>query len=125
VAAHKLDLHHTVPRCLLRLHDRASSHPDFDGEGIELWLEFEHEAMRYGVDADLSREDLATLINALTVLLPCEEHRNGHESDFARWGSRGGRETLRRYGTEWFSLLALRRWERLTAEDLDVARILR
>src|SRR3954463_6636955 len=97
VAAYKAELHHTVPRCLLRLHDRALSHPHFDGEGIELWLGFEHEAMRYGVDAGLSREDLAVLIKASTVLLPRKEHRTGHESDFVRWGRRGGRETLRRY----------------------------
>jgi hypothetical protein len=125
VAVHKLELHHAVPCCLLRLHDRALSHPNFDGEGIELWLEFEHEAMRYGVDADLSREDLEVLIEASTVLLPREEHRNGHESDFARWGSKGGRETLRRYGKDWFSLLALRRWRLITSEDLDAARTLR
>ena len=27
-----------------------------------------------------------------------------HEGDWRRWGSRGGRETLRRYGADWFSL---------------------
>jgi hypothetical protein len=38
-------------------------------------------------------------------------------------GRRGGFSTLRRYGTSWYSLLALRRWGRLTAEDLKHARV--
>ncbi len=125
MATRDTELHHEVPRCLLRLHDRAASHPGFDGEVIELWLEFEHEAMRYGVDAGVSREDLAALIEASTVVLPREAHRNGHEGDFARWGRLGGRETFRRYGSSWFALLALRRWGRITAADLQAARPLR
>ena len=125
MVAHKPELHHAVPRCLLSLYERATSHPGFDGEGIELWLEFGHEAMQYGVEADVSREDLAALIEASTVVLPREEHRNGHEGDFARWDRLGGRETFRRYGSSWFALLALRRWGRITPEDLDAARPLR
>jgi len=50
-----------------------------------------------------------------------EEHCGTHEADFARWGRRGGLSTLRRYGTAWFSLLARRRWERVTAETLSEA----
>jgi hypothetical protein len=38
-----------------------------------------------------------------------EKHRLIHESDWRRWGARGGRETLRRYGPRWFVLLARRR----------------
>jgi hypothetical protein len=45
-----------------------------------------------------------------TVVLEREEHRLVHEGDWRRWGSRGGRETLRRYGPRWFALLARRRW---------------
>ncbi len=115
------ELHHRVPRCLLRLYDRAASHPDFDGEGIELWLEFEHEAMRYGVDAEISRDHLAALIEASTILIPRDEHRNGHESDFVRWGRRGGLQTLERYGRPWFALLARRRWGRISALELAAA----
>ncbi len=59
------------------------------------------------------------MIEGSTVLLSREEHRNGHESDFVRWGRRGGLATLRRYGTSWFSLLARRRWERLTGAELE------
>ena len=98
-----------------------------DGEGIELWLEFEHEAMRYGVDVEISREDLAALVEASTVLIDAGEHRNGHSErgDFARWGRLGGLTTLRRYGSDWFSLLALRRWGRISPGDLEAARPLR
>jgi len=53
------------------------------------------------------------------VELSREEHRDGHASDFARWGRRGGLVTVRRYGTAWFSLLARRRWERISAEELS------
>jgi hypothetical protein len=44
VGAH--EVHHTVPRCLLSLRDRADAHPEFDGEGIQLWLDYELEALR-------------------------------------------------------------------------------
>ncbi len=48
-----------------------------------------------------------------------------HGDDWRRWGARGGRETFRRYGADWFALLALRRWGRLTPEQLEAARVLR
>jgi hypothetical protein len=124
MAAHNLELHHRVPRCLLRLHDRAVS-GEPDGAGIAAWLEFEHEAMRYGVDVEISREDMAELVEDSTVLLARDEHRNGHQSDWQRWGRRGGLETARRYGSSWFALLALRRWGRISPADLDAARALR
>ena len=47
-----------------------------------------------------------------------------HGSDWQRWGRRGGLATLRRYGTSWYSALALKRWGRLDAEDLDRARVI-
>ena len=43
---------------------------------------------------------------------------------FRGWGSRGGRETLRRYGVCWFSLLARRRWSRINSEELEAARVI-
>ena len=91
----------------------------FDGEGIQLWLDYELEALRFGVDPDVSREDLAALVDGSTVLLTHEEHRAGHEKDFVRWGRRGGLATLRRYGTSWYSLLARSRWKRLNGEELE------
>jgi len=87
-------------------------------EGLALWMDYELEALRWGVDPDVSREELAAMIGGSTVEIPREEHRNGHASDFARWGRRGGLATVRRYGTAWFSLLVRRRWERITAEAL-------
>jgi hypothetical protein len=42
---------------------------------------------------------------------------------YPRAARRGGLATLRRYGTIWYSALALKRWGRLDAEDLDRARV--
>ena len=111
--------HHRVPQCLLGLRERADAHPDLDGEGLQLWLNYEHEAMRFGVDPDISREELAALIEGSMVVLPSEEHRAGQENDFVRWGLRGGRATLRTYGTSWFRMLARRRWESVSGAELE------
>jgi hypothetical protein len=115
----RTDAHHRVPRCLLRLRDRAEAHTELDGEGLALWMDYELEALHFGVDPDVSREELAALVEGSTVEIPREEHRNGHASDFARWGRRGGLVIVRRYGTAWFGLLARRRWERISAEELS------
>src|SRR5215211_3581567 len=118
------EVHHAVPRCLLRLHDEATS-GDLDGAGIQAWLEWEWEAMRWGVPVEISREDLEHLVERSAVILDQNTHRLIHESDWQRWGRRGGLATVRRYGTDWFALLALRRWDRISAADLDNARVLR
>ncbi len=124
MAPQDLELHHAAPRCLLRLHERVSgSSPD--GDGIEAWLEFELEADRWGVPVTIPRSDLEVLVERSAVVLEHQAHRLLHRDDWRRWGSRGGRETLRRYGTEWFALLALRRWGRITVEDLQAAKVLR
>ncbi len=114
----KTEVHHAVPRCLLRLRDKADAHRELDGEGIQLWLDFEMEAMLWDVDPDVSREELAALVEGSTVEMEKEEHRDAHAGDFARWGRRGGLSTLGRYGTAWFSLLAGGRWEKVPGEDL-------
>jgi hypothetical protein len=57
------------------------------------------------------------------MVLEREKHRLIHEGDWRRWGSRGGRETLRRYGPRWFALLARRRWDRISPEELEAARV--
>ena len=124
MAARKPEVHHAAPRCLLTLHERANGSP-LDGEGIQAWVEWEIEAMRWRIPVEISREDLEGLVEASETLLEREKHRLVHSSDWRRWGSRGGRETVRRYGTEWMALLALRRWGRITAEELDAARPLR
>lgn len=107
-------LHHEAPRHLLRLHREAyEAEGDLGrGDSIEAWLEWEREAMRYGVPVEIGLGDLAELVRDSTVLIPADEHRNGHSQrgDFARWGRRGGLETLRRYGRRHFVLLARHRW---------------
>ena len=81
--------------------------------------------MRWRVPVEIARTDLEALVEASEIMLEREKHRILHASDWRRWGSRGGKETLRRYGTEWFALLALRRWERISASELEAARVLR
>jgi hypothetical protein len=55
--------------------------------------------------------------------MDCEGHRLIRASGWQRWSRRGGLATLRRYGTSWCSLLALKRWGRLNAEDLALDRV--
>jgi hypothetical protein len=117
------EAHHTAPRCLLSLHERANNDALLDGEGIQAWLEWEWEAMRWRVPVEISKEDLEALVQRSTVVLEGERHRLIHEKDWRRWGSRGGRETFRRYGPRWFSLLARRRWGRIGPEELEAARM--
>jgi hypothetical protein len=119
-AATPWEVHHRVARCVLGLRDRADACADpLSAEGLALWMDYELEALHFGVDPEVSRDELAALIEGSTVEILREEHRNGHADDFARWGRRGGLATVRRYGTAWFSLLARRRWERITAEELS------
>ncbi len=123
MAAHTEELHHAVPQCLLRLRERAEGELRLAGVGA--WLEFEHECQRWGVPVEIAREDLEALVAASTEVMEREKHRLLHATDWQRWGRRGGLSTLRRYGSDWFALLALRRWGRITAADLDAARPLR
>ena len=63
-----VEVHHQIPRYLLGLRDRADAYPDpLNGEGLQLWLDFECEALRYDVDPDASPEELAALIEGSTV----------------------------------------------------------
>lgn len=123
MAARNLEIHHAVPRCLLKLHDAARG--ELRVAGVGAWLEFELEAQRWGVPVEVSRSDLERLVESSTEILERERHRLIHESDWQRWGRRGGLATLRRYGSEWFALLALRRWGRISPTDLEAARPLR
>jgi hypothetical protein len=118
------EAHHAVPQCLLRLWDEANGcFPD--AEIGEAWVEFTLEAERRRVPVSISRDDLERLVEASVVVLESEKHRLLHASDFVRWGARGGRETVRRYGSNWMALIALYRWGRTTAADLEAARPLR
>jgi hypothetical protein len=119
------EAHYATPRCLISLHERANTGATaLDGEGIQAWLEWEWEAMRWRVPMEISGEDLQALVARSTVVLEREKHRLIHEGDWRRWGARGGRETLRRYGPGCFSLLARRRWGRIGPEELEAARVL-
>ncbi len=108
------DIHHRVPRCLLRLYDLAA-------EGLADWSEFDQEAERWGVKPRmLSREVLSAMVEGSTCEIPTPEHRRLHQDagDFVRWGRRGGRSTFARYGRPYFSLLARFRWGRVEVEAL-------
>ena len=85
VGAHTVEIHHAAPRCLLRLHERANGATTLDGEGIEAWLEWEWEAMRWRVPVEISRADLEEMVARSGELLERERHRMLHESDWRRW----------------------------------------
>ncbi len=62
---------HAVPRGLLGLHERAHA-TALDGEGIQAWVEWEMEAMRWRVSVEISREDLVKLVAVSETLLKRE-----------------------------------------------------
>ena len=113
-------LHHRIPRSLLKVYDRGHG-PGLEPEDLAAYFEWEEEAFRYGVNPDVSREELGSLIKASTVEMAEDEHKANHSAagDFVRWGQLGGLETLRRYGRPWFALLGRRRWGRIGAGALD------
>ena len=119
MAACRFEVHHSIPQCLFGFFDRFAM-ADLDSEGLQAWVVWEGEAFRYGVDPDVSREELELLIEASTSPVPYASHRAHHSrrGDFAHWGRRGGLRTLALYGRGWFVLLASRRWEKITAEQL-------
>ena len=73
---------------LLDAYDRLREHPEIDGEGIELALEFELLALEAEADPDWSRERLVRF----------ERSR------------KGGLATLARYGKPYYWALARARW---------------
>lgn len=122
MVAHNLERHHAAPRCLLKLHASVNGHAEgFPGDRAEALLEFE----RWRIPVEISREDLEDLVESSTVVLERERHRLIHRTDFQRWGRRGRKATLALYGRAWSSLLALRRWGRISPAELDAARPLR
>jgi hypothetical protein len=119
MAACRFEVHHRVPCCLLGYFDRARE-GDLDGTGLQTWFDWEEEAFRYGVDPDISRKELSSLIASSAAKIPALDHSAVHSvaGDFARWGRLGGLQTLRRYGRLWFSLLGRRRWGHIDEEQL-------
>ncbi len=61
--------HHKIPRYLLRLFDWMMDVPELYTE------DFAREASLYGVDAEISRDELEDLIESSVVVLAREEHR--------------------------------------------------
>ncbi len=113
------EVHHQVPRRLLAAHDRMRAHTALNGEALQLWVEYEGLLLRFGLDPDISREELEEAIEASTVEVTYEEHRSRiHAPDWPRWGRKGGLATLECYGRTWFAHLARRRWRKITAEEL-------
>ena len=56
------EVHHVAPRCLVPLHEKANGSTELDGKGIQAWLEWEMEAMRWRVPVEISRADLEALV---------------------------------------------------------------
>ena len=77
------EVHHAVLRCLLRLYDRAES-SGLDGEGIQAWIEWEMEAMRWRVPVEIARSELEALVASSEVVLEREKHRLLHQNDYDR-----------------------------------------
>ena len=122
MAASAAQVHHRIPRRLLKVWDGGHG-SGLGPEDLAAWIKWEEEAHRYGVDPEISREMLAALIEGSTVELDIEAHRAAHSEvgDFARWGRLGGLETFALYGPGWFVLLARRRWEKISAAQLEEA----
>ncbi|CAN5289395.1 hypothetical protein BH24ACT19_BH24ACT19_08080 [soil metagenome] len=113
------EVHHRVPRRLLAAYDRARARKQFDGEALQLWFEYEELLFEFGLDPDLSREELEEAIESSAMVVSYEEHRSRiHAADWVRWGRKGGLATLERYGRAWFSHLARRRWRKITTGEL-------
>lgn len=117
------EVHHRVPRRLLAAHDRMLAHHRWDGEALQLWFEYEGLLLEYGLNPDVTREELEEAIEVSAVKVSYEEHRSRiHAADWSRWGRKGGLATLERYGRGWFVHLARRRWSRITAGELASVR---
>ena len=117
------EIHHQVPRRLLAAHDRMRAHTALNGEALQLWFEYEGLLLKFGLDPDISREELKQAIEASAVEVSYEEHRSRiHAPDWPRWGRKGVLATLERYGRIWFVHLARKRWRKITGEELARAR---
>ena len=78
MAARKPEVHHVVPRFLLTLHQKASG-TELDGEGIQAWLEWEMEALMWGVPIEISWDELEALVAGVPP-----EGRRGVECPLSR-----------------------------------------
>lgn len=114
-----MELHHQVPRRLLAAHDRMHSCTRLDGEALQAWFDYEELLFEFGLDPDISREELKRKIEDSEVWVTYEEHRSGiHGQDWARWGRMGGLRVLELYSATYFRHLARLRWNRITIGEL-------
>lgn len=114
-----MEVHHKVPRRLLIAHDRMHSHQKLDGDALQVWFDYEELLFEFGLDPNISREELKRKIEDSEVWVTYEEHRFGiHVQDWPRWGRMGGLRVLELYGATYFTHLARLRWNRITARDL-------
>jgi hypothetical protein len=60
MTACRTEVHHRVLRCSLGFYDQFVA-GELNGEGFQTWWDWEEEAFRYGVDPDVSREELEGL----------------------------------------------------------------
>jgi len=116
------EIHHQIPRSLLRLYDICFWSEDAANEPYpvndpktalsEALNAFEMECRRYGIDhMNVSRGMLEMMIRESEVELSWQQHRHeAHAGDWARWGRRGGLAVLKKYGRDHFRMLALKRW---------------
>lgn len=86
----KREVHHQVPRCLLRLRDRADAHPRLDGDGVQKWLDWELEALSWGVtptalaDRQSGKVEVVTLWESEEAMRHSEEEADQLRGDTAR-----------------------------------------
>jgi hypothetical protein len=67
-ATERVELHHRVPCCLLTLREKADAGAaTLDGAGLQAWLDYEQEAMRWGVNPDVSPAELAALVDSIIL----------------------------------------------------------
>jgi hypothetical protein len=86
-ATERVELHHRVPRCLLKLRERADASA-LDGAGLQAWLDYETEALRWGVDPDMSRQELAALIVRTTAAFTARTSPGGvGAAAWRRWSA--------------------------------------
>lgn len=113
------EVHHRIPRNLLSLHDRMTGCEELDGAALQAWFDYEEECYKRGVNPDLSRKELQSVIDNSTVEITRAEHRGEiHAADWSRWGRIGGLRVLELYGATYFKHLARLRWNRITAREL-------
>ena len=69
MASNNPQVHHGIPPSLLTLHQKANG-TELDGEGIQAWLEWEMEALRWRVPIEISRDELEALVDSYEVPQP-------------------------------------------------------